>query len=208
MSPDGTQILFTDSSRTGDVEAYIVSTQGGSPRRLLPDETGPQTDVAWSPDGRQIAFSNSKEVGRDRNSTIRILDEVTQRVTTLPGSVGMFSPHWSPDGKSIAVEAFDVSSIHVFTIKTQQWSTVHSGLLGWFLWSKDSQSLFVLKYTEDPGVYRIPATGGKEERIVDLKDVPTTGYYGLWLGLDPTDAPLLLRDNGTNNIYALNLEGK
>jgi hypothetical protein len=24
--------------------------------------------------------------------------------------------------------------------------------------------------------------------------VPTTGYYGWWLGLDPTNAPLLLRD--------------
>jgi eukaryotic-like serine/threonine-protein kinase len=208
MSPDGTQILFTDSSRTGDPEAYIVSAQGGSPRRLLPGETGPQTDATWSPDGRQIAFSNSKEGGTNRNSTIRILDLDTQQVTTLPGSVGMFSPHWSPDGKSIAADAFDVSSIHVFTFKTQQWSTVHKGMLGWFLWSRDSQSMFLLKYTDDRGVYRIPATGGKEERIVDLKDVPTTGYYGLWLGLDPTDAPLQLRDRGTNDIYALNLEEK
>ena len=59
-----------------------------------------------------------------------------------------------------------------------------------------------------PGVYRIPVTGGNEERVVDLKDVPTTGYYGLWLGLDPTDAPLLLRDTGTTDIYALTLERK
>jgi hypothetical protein len=45
-------------------------------------------------------------------------------------------------------------------------------------------------------------------RIVDLNDVPTTGTYGLWLGLDPTDAPLLLRDTGTSDIYALTLETK
>ena len=66
--------------------------------------------------------------------------------------------------------------------------------------------MFLLKYTEDPGVYQIPIKGGKEMRIVDLKDVPTTGTYGLWLGLDPTDAPLLLRDTGTSDIYALTLE--
>ena len=208
LSPDGTQILFTDSSSTGITKAYLVSSQGGSPRQLLPEDTGPQTDATWSPDGRQIAFSTRIGVGRDRNSTIRILDVASQRVSTLPGSVGMFSPHWSPDGKSIAVDAFDVSSVHVLNFKTQQWSTVHKGLLGWFLWSKDSQSMFLLKYTEDPGVYRIPATGGKEERVVDLKDAPFTGSFGLWLGLDPTDAPLLLRDRGTTDIYALTLERK
>jgi eukaryotic-like serine/threonine-protein kinase len=208
VSPDGTQILFTDSSATGVPEAYIVSSQQGSPRRLLPDETTPETDANWSPDGREIAFSTSKETGRNRNSTINIFDVATQRVTTLPGSVGMFSPRWSPDGKSIAADTFDASRIRVFNLKTQQWSTLHEGLLGWFQWSKDSQSMFLLKYTEAPGVYRISVAGGKEERVVDLKDVPTTGYYGLWLGLDPSDAPLLLRDTGTTDIYALTLERK
>jgi eukaryotic-like serine/threonine-protein kinase len=206
LSPDGTQILFTDSSSTGIPKAYIVSSQGGSPRQLLPQEKGPQTDAGWSPDGREIIFSTSKEAGKDPNSTIRVLDVASQRVTTLPGSVGMFSPRWSPDGKSIATDAFDVSSIYVLNIKTQQWFTLHKGLVGWFLWSKDSQSVFLLKYTEDPGIYRIPITGGEEQRIADLKNVPTTGAYGLWMGLDPTDAPLLLRDKGTTDIFALTLE--
>jgi hypothetical protein len=35
-----------------------------------------------------------------------------------------------------------------------------------------------------------------------------TRIFGFWLGLDPTDAPLLLRDVGTPNIYALTLERK
>ena len=46
----------------------------------------------------------------------------------------------------------------------------------------------------------------KKELVADLKDVPPTGNYGLWLGLDPTDAPLLLPDTGTTDIYALTLE--
>jgi Tol biopolymer transport system component len=208
MSPNGTQVLFTDSSSNGVPEAYIVSSQGEAPRRLLPGDKNAETDANWSPDGREIAFSTSKEAGRDRNSTINLLDVATQRVTTVPGSTGMFSPRWSPDGKSIAADTFDASSIRVFNVKTQQWSTAHNGLLGWFQWAKNSQSLFLLKYTEDAGVYRIPVSGGKEERIVDLKDVPTAGFYGLWLGLDPTDAPLLLRDTGTSDIYALTLERK
>jgi hypothetical protein len=57
-------------------------------------------------------------------------------------------------------------------------------------------------------VFRIPASGGDAERIADLKGVHYTGYYGVWLGLDPTDAPLLLRDVGTSDVYALALEQK
>jgi len=34
------------------------------------------------------------------------------------------------------------------------------------------------------------------------------GFFGFWLGLDPTDAPLLFRDVGTQNIYTLTLERK
>ena len=55
---------------------------------------------------------------------------------------------------------------------------------------------------------RIPITGGDAERIADLKGVHYTGYYGTWFGLDSTDAPLLLRDVGTSDIYALTLEHK
>jgi hypothetical protein len=44
--------------------------------------------------------------------------------------------------------------------------------------------------------------------VADLKDFHLAGIFGLWLGLDPTDAPLLLRDVGTQHIYALTLEQK
>lgn len=57
-------------------------------------------------------------------------------------------------------------------------------------------------------MFRIPVTGGDAEHITDLKGVHYTGYYTVWFGLDPTDAPLLLRDIGTSDIYALSLEQK
>ncbi len=49
-------------------------------------------------------------------------------------------------------------------------------------------------------------TGGKEERVVDLTNWHFTGYFGFGMSLDPTDAPLILRDVGSNDIYALSLE--
>ena len=42
--------------------------------------------------------------------------------------------------------------------------------------------------------------------MVDLKNFRTGGYFGFWLGFAPDDSPLLLRDTGTQEIYALDWE--
>ena len=44
--------------------------------------------------------------------------------------------------------------------------------------------------------------------VVSLKDFRFTGTLGLWFGLDPTDAPLMLRDVSTSDVYALSLDQK
>jgi Tol biopolymer transport system component len=95
-SPDGTQILFMSPTPQGGPKAYIVSSQGGDARRLLPEDNGQQTDPSWSPDGRQIIFATNL-IG-DQKSTIRILDLSGHQVTPLPESGGKFAAHWSPDG--------------------------------------------------------------------------------------------------------------
>ena len=41
---------------------------------------------------------------------------------------------------------------------------------------------------------------------MDLKDLRVTGYFGLWMGLAPDDSPLLHRDAGTQEIYALDVQ--
>jgi hypothetical protein len=57
-------------------------------------------------------------------------------------------------------------------------------------------------------VYRVLVSGGKAERVSDLTDFRWAGAYSEWMGLDPTDAPMLLRDIGSDDIYALTLETK
>ena len=58
------------------------------------------------------------------------------------------------------------------------------------------------------GVFRVRPSGGGAEKIVDLKDWHDAGWFGRYMGLDPTDAPLLLRDIGSEDIYALSLRGE
>jgi hypothetical protein len=36
-----------------------------------------------------------------------------------------------------------------------------------------------------------------------LRGFLATGFWRFWLGLDPEDAPLMLRDSGTQDVYSL-----
>jgi eukaryotic-like serine/threonine-protein kinase len=204
-SPDGTQILFVDGSEGGHERAYIVSSQGGNPQRLLPDEEGPQTDPNWSPDGRKVVFSNSPDGGGDPKSVINILDLDNKRVSTVAGSTGMFSARWSPDGRSISAVGMNSRELHIFDIARQRWSTPYKAVVAYPAWSKDGRSIYFMNFQENPAVYRIRLADGAVEQIVDLKDLLYTGKAGMWMGLDSTDAPLFLRNLGTRDVYALHL---
>jgi len=55
-------------------------------------------------------------------------------------------------------------------------------------------------------VLRVRISDRKVELVTDLKDLPTTGYWGYSLALAPDDSPLLLRNLGTQDVYALDWE--
>jgi hypothetical protein len=57
-------------------------------------------------------------------------------------------------------------------------------------------------------ISRIRVKGGEAELVVGLKEWHWAGWWDSWIGLDPTNAPLLLRDIGSDDIYALTLEEK
>jgi hypothetical protein len=99
------------------------------------------------------------------------------------------------------VECHQEYSESIFDLKTQQWKDLlQKGLNGFPNWSKDGR-LILLRVTDDRGIFRIPISGGDEERIVDLKEFRNMGWYvNGWLGFDSTDAPLLLRDAGADEI--------
>jgi hypothetical protein len=55
---------------------------------------------------------------------------------------------------------------------------------------------------------RIRIRDRKIERVADLKNFRQTGYWGVWLPMAPDDSPLLLRDTGTQEIYALDWQAQ
>jgi hypothetical protein len=75
-------------------------------------------------------------------------------------------------------------------------------------WSSNSKFIYFWRQGDEQGVFRVRVSDGVEERVVDLKGFRSTGAAGGWFGLDPKDTPMLVRDVGTSDIYALTLEQK
>ena len=201
-SSDGKEILFCETPAGKPSRIYEVSADGGSPRQLLPDNPDMQQDPNWSPDGSKIVFAGR---ANDPASEVHILDLKTGMVSTLPGSQGLFSPRWSPDGRYIPALSVDEKVLSMFDLQTQKWVQLMTGTISWLNWSKDGKYLIVYdgKPTTSAGVRQVRLSDHKVEQIVDLKNFATTGHYTYSLTVAPDDSPLLLRDAGTYDVYSL-----
>jgi dipeptidyl aminopeptidase/acylaminoacyl peptidase len=98
------------------------SSAGGSPQRLLPEDSGQQIDPSWSPDGRKMIFSTGEH--RSPESHISILDLATHRITSLPDSDGKASAHWSPDGQFISASSLDTCATQKLRVASKLTDTM------------------------------------------------------------------------------------
>lgn len=202
-SPDGHQIVFFGFAPGKKIRLYMVSAEGGTPREAIPEDTQDEFDPTWSSDGTKIAFGSG---ATNPDCVIQMLDLKTKQVSTLPGSKGLFSPRWSPDGRNLAATTFDSRALMLFDFATQKWQEIAKISLGFPNWSKNSDYMYFLHEENDPAVMRVRISDHKVERVADLKNFRQAGYFGIWLGMAPDDSPLLLRDTGTQEIYSLDWE--
>lgn len=206
-SRDGKQILFMNARVGARAVAYTVSTEGGSPQRLLLDDQEEQADPNWSPDGKRIVLTGGEPANVTKRY-IRVLDCATHRLIMIPQSTGLSSPRWSPDGRHIAALSSEKPALRVFDLKSQKWSAVTTdGNISYTTFSHDGKYLYYLSFTpKENGIYRVPVTRGRPEHVVDLTGKPLTSLWGSSFSLDPSDTPLVTREIGTSDLYSLQIE--
>jgi len=206
-SPDGQWILFFEfpngPGKPGKM--YEIPASGGTPRQLIADDMQNEQDPTWSADGKQIAFAGDANDAliQSNGPAIKILNVQTGKVVPLSGSQGMFSPRWSPDARYIAAMSSDSQKLMLFDFQTQSWKQIGSGTLSWLNWSRDGHYIFLKDLSGKGSVKRIRVPDGKVDQLVDLKDVVLTGLGGGAVSIAPDGSPLLLRDRGTQDVYAL-----
>jgi tricorn protease len=90
-SPDGSWIAWTDN----DAQLRVMRADGSEERRITTDEEG-VGDLAWSPDGRWLAYSKAMPNTFQR---VEALEVESGRVVPLTTDrVNSVSPAWSRDG--------------------------------------------------------------------------------------------------------------
>jgi DNA-binding winged helix-turn-helix (wHTH) protein/Tol biopolymer transport system component len=207
-SPDGKQIAFNAIIPDASWNIFLVSSNGGTPERIFPSgET--QMDVNWSPDGNSLVFGSVFIP----NAPIYTIDLRSKRVSPLPGSNGIFSPHWSPDGRQIAGIMTATRTLMLFDFATRKWTELFGYAMGYENWSHDGNYLYFQDFHDHaPGVgYRIVRLRLSDRKIENVGELGrigglTTGTFGDWFGLAPDDSPLFARDISTTEIYSLEVD--
>jgi Tol biopolymer transport system component len=163
-------------------------------------------DVDWSPDGKSLVFGTTV----DPTGSIYILDLSSRHVSTLPGSKGLFSPHWSPDGRYISGAILASNQLMLFDVSAQKWTKLSDCSVGYPMWSRDGKYLYFesLAANNPSRIARLRLSDHKIEDVAVLSKIGrgTTGTFGQWFGLAPDDSPLLARDISTQEIYALEMD--
>jgi Tol biopolymer transport system component len=205
-SPDGQTILFFDfpGGPNHPGKMYVIPATGGTPRELLPDDKQNEQDPTWSADGKKIVFSgDANDAATSSAPAIKILDVQSGNVSPVPGSQGMFSPRWSPDGRYIAAMTSDSKNLLLFDVRTQKWKKIAEGTLSWINWSPDSQYIYAKDQAATDSVVRVRIKDGRIEHLINLKSYVLTGLGGGSVSVAPDGSPLLLLDRGTQDVYAL-----
>jgi dipeptidyl aminopeptidase/acylaminoacyl peptidase len=107
VSPDGARVAYVEGQGGGGNTAiYVASIGGTAPRTRISAGDGKtfhdEHGIAWSLDGKQIAFLSDHEKRDQLQLCVAGVDGAPARqLTHVKGLLA--EPHWSPDGKRLAI---------------------------------------------------------------------------------------------------------
>jgi Tol biopolymer transport system component len=206
-SPDSKRIAYVGVRSGSSVQIMLVSVVGGKPAPALVESRG-QIDANWSADGAKMLFA---DVYGAPTMQIRLLDLKTHAVSAIPGSEGLFSPRWSPDGRYIVALTPDFTKVMLFDFQTQKWTnwlTEAAGAVNYPIWSADSKYLYFDDLvTDEESIRRVKVGETQPEAVFVLRGIDRyQGAFGLWSGRAPDGSWMFVRDRSTQEVYSLNIE--
>ena len=114
-SPDGSRIALARlRTEVSDVSSIWVMTPDGGERRSLHVGPGLRMHVAWSPDGKRLAYARTHAADRADIEVIGA-DGTGEGAVVRDASRNLF-PAWSPDGRSLAFASDRAGSFDIWVL--------------------------------------------------------------------------------------------
>jgi Tol biopolymer transport system component len=180
-----------------------VDPYSGATKQLVPEGPG-QGVPTWSADGHQLIFGDVLYEKDKSKMKLHVFDDRTNRVSDLPGSDGLWSPRWSPNGEYIAAIRTDDTGLMLTRTGSGQWKKLMEGRsLDDMMWSADSKYIFLRADVRTGGylLWRVYIPQGRIEEVADVRDFEYSAEH--WFGVAPDGSVLGLRGRHTQEIYAL-----
>ena len=196
-SSDGKRIVFA-ANRPGELlKGYTISAEEGN-LEPLPAEPRSQATPDWTPDGNSIFYGRVPDVDPPSVIALYRIDLRTRRSEKIPGTDGLYNPLWSPDGNQLAALDADSQRLFLVDVKTGKRTQLSQPAV-YPIWSANSQYLYFGSH--DHEILRVHVPDGREEKVFDFTFRVASGSFGL----APDGAPIVLREHGHYDVYALSL---
>jgi serine/threonine protein kinase len=154
-APDGTRLVFISpclgrgeifETIYNESSLYIINVDGTGLKQLTPSP-GSDFEPAWSPDGKQIAFTSVRG-GFRQIYTLDVDSLVVTLLTNTTDAIESSQPSWSPDGTKIVYTVKRVGAYQVWSMNSngqEAIQLVRSGQDLWDYspaWSPDGRTIF------------------------------------------------------------------
>lgn len=166
-SPDGQSIAFLRILKSGPA-VFVVPVKGGPEKEITAASSG----VSWSPDGKTLAICSV--IGKEDSGSVVLLrldSGERRRLTEAKPPIRDREPAFSPDGKSIVfLRSLSTSARDLYVVpaaggEARRLTFDNRPIFG-AAWTADSREIvFAVNRGGGRALWRIPASGGKPERI-------------------------------------------
>jgi Tol biopolymer transport system component len=207
-SPDGISFVYrVAAGGAAESDLYVARVNGAGAARRITHSGRHDTQPAWSPDGRWIAFVSAPAgTSGDYQLDVVRLDGSARR-TVFRGVTQIEGPAWSPDGARIAVGSRNGVTQEIRLVDVASgaatWLTNAQG--DWPAWSSDGKTIYFAKTDEQGNPASISAARVDDSAvaaiIVDGATMPAVSTDGRRLAF-------VKNDRGMDQIFVAGVDGR